>query len=134
MHVSVWSGSARVVPLALLLGPGALRPASAATIVVPAGGNLQTLNSAWSEVTNCLIDEIHSTIQESHGIGGWNGPGPFNVVNKRIESAGENIIFGGAASSVTDAQITPSDIMVRENYLLKPLAWKSPRRETRWSG
>jgi len=82
-----------------------------------------TLNSAYSSVSNSYIAEIHSTTQQTIGIGGWNGPGPFTITNNRIEAAGENILFGGAASAIPD--LIPSDITIIGNYLHKPLAWKT---------
>jgi hypothetical protein len=82
-----------------------------------------TLNSADSSVSNSYIAEIHSTTQQTIGIGGWNGPGPFTITNNRIEAAGENILFGGAAPAIPD--LIPSDITITGNYLHKPLAWRT---------
>ncbi len=54
------------------------------------------------------------------GGGGDDPEGPFKIVNNFLEAAGENIIFGGGA-----ATITPTDIEIRHNYLFKPMIWKS---------
>jgi len=47
------------------------------------------------------------------------GPmGPYRIVNNFLESAGENIMFGGGA-----ATNTPQDIEILHNHLFKPLTW-----------
>jgi hypothetical protein len=59
---------------------------------------------------------------DATAIGGGNGDDPsgtFKIYNNFIESAGENILFGGAASKVT-----PTDIEIRRNHLFKPMLWK----------
>lgn len=52
--------------------------------------------------------------------GGDDPEGPFKIVNNFLEAAGENIMFGGGA-----ATITPSDIEIRHNHLFKPRLWKA---------
>lgn len=79
------------------------------------------LNSAQTEIVNSYIDEFHVVGQEAQAIGGWNGPGPFTIVNNYIEGAGENMMFGGATSSI--AGLVPSDIEIRRNHFFKPLSW-----------
>jgi hypothetical protein len=80
------------------------------------------LNSRDSNVTNSYISDIKSTSQDSQAIGGYNGPGPFQVINNYLEASGENIMFGGAA--VTIPNLVPSDIVIRGNHLFKPLSWR----------
>src|SRR6185369_17397785 len=53
---------------------------------------------------------------------GWNGPGPFHIINNYLEASGENILFGGADPSI--ANLVPSNIEIRHNYIFKPLRWK----------
>ncbi len=50
-----------------------------------------------------------------------NGAGPFKIVNNYLEAAGENVMFGGAAASITN--LTPSDITIQRNHFFKPLSW-----------
>jgi hypothetical protein len=64
---------------------------------------------------------------DSQAICGWNGAGPFKIVNNYLEAAGENIMFGGADPKI--AGLIPSDIEIRRNLLIKPLAWKG----SQWS-
>ena len=44
--------------------------------------------------------------------------GPYQIVNNFLESAGENILFGGGSASST-----PVDIEIRKNHFFKPLTW-----------
>ena len=45
--------------------------------------------------------------------------GPYKVVNNFLEAAGESLIFGGGAATVT-----PGDIEIRHNHMFKPLTWR----------
>src|SRR5439155_19433812 len=56
-------------------------------------------------------------------IAGWDGPGPFAILNNHLEGAGENVLFGGADPST--AGLVPSDIEIRHNHFIKPLTWKA---------
>lgn len=82
------------------------------------------LHSSWTAVIDSYITECHSADYESQGIAGWNGPGPFKIVNNRIEGAHENIAFGGSDPSVP--QLIPSDIEIRRNHVIKPPEWRAP--------
>ena len=81
-----------------------------------------TLNGAEITVTNSYISEIHGRGYEAQALCGWNGPGPFRIINNYLEAAGENIMFGGSDPSITN--MVPSNIEIRRNYLFKPLSWK----------
>ena len=81
------------------------------------------LNNARTAVIDSYISDIHAGDRDTQAIIGWNGPGPFKIVNNYLEGAGENIMFGGADPSV--ANLVPSDIEIRGNWLLKPLRWWS---------
>jgi hypothetical protein len=80
------------------------------------------LNSAQSAVIDSYISEIHGIGFDTQAICGWNGPGPFKIVNNYLEGAGENIMFGGADPSVFE--LIPSDIEFRGNHLFKPTHWR----------
>src|SRR5205814_6471454 len=60
---------------------------------------------------------------DSQAIAGWNGLGPFAIVNNYLEGAGENLLFGGADPSVKN--LVPADIEIRQNHFAKPLTWKT---------
>jgi hypothetical protein len=83
-----------------------------------------SLNSARTDILNSYISDIKSVGSDSQAIAGYNGPGPFRIVNNYIEGAAENILFGGSDPAVTD--LVPSNIEIRRNHLFKPLAWKDP--------
>jgi hypothetical protein len=80
------------------------------------------LNSAETTVTNSYISAIHGRGYDTQALGGWNGPGPYHIINNYLEGAGENIMFGGAAASIPN--LIPSDIEIRRNHIYKPLSWK----------
>ncbi|HYP28512.1 MAG TPA: hypothetical protein VE262_17495, partial [Blastocatellia bacterium] len=80
------------------------------------------LNSARSAVIDSYISECHGVGFDTQAIAGWNGPGPFKIVNNYLEGAGENVMFGGADPKIPD--LVPSDIEFRRNYCYKPLSWK----------
>src|SRR5262245_48017350 len=80
------------------------------------------LNSASTAVIDSYISECHESGADSQAIAGWNGPGPFKIVNNYLEGAGENFILGGADPSIKN--LIPSDIEFRHNHVAKPLKWK----------
>jgi hypothetical protein len=79
------------------------------------------LNSASSAVIDSHVSEIHAPGHDSQAILGYNGPGPFKIVNNFLEGAAENIMFGGADPAIRG--LVPSDIEIRGNHLFKPLTW-----------
>ncbi len=80
------------------------------------------LNSARTQISDSYIDECHGKGFDSQAILGWNGPGPYKIVNNFLAGAGENIMFGGSDPSIPG--LVPSDIEIRRNYIFTPLAWK----------
>ena len=80
------------------------------------------LNSASTAVIDSYISECHESGADSQAIAGWNGPGPFKIVNNYLEGAGENFILGGADSRIQN--LIPSDVEFRRNNVAKPLRWK----------
>lgn len=80
------------------------------------------LNSATSAVIDSYLAECHAQGFDSQAIAGWNGPGPFKIVNNYLEGAGENVLFGGADPSIPN--LTPSDIEIRRNHFTRPTSWK----------
>jgi hypothetical protein len=80
-----------------------------------------TLNGASLAVIDSYISDIHVQGQDTQAIAGWNGPGPFKIVNNELEASGENIMFGGARPTLVNN--IPSDIEIRGNHFFKPLSW-----------
>jgi len=80
------------------------------------------LNSAYSAVIDSHVSEIHAVGADSQAILGYNGPGPFKIMNNFLEGAAENIMFGGADPKIPG--LVPSDIEIRGNHLFKPMNWR----------
>ena len=69
------------------------------------------MNGARLAVVDSYLSDFHEVGADSQAINGWNGPGPFKIVNNHLEGAGENLMFGGADPSIPD--LVPSDIEIR---------------------
>ena len=80
------------------------------------------LNSASSAIIDSHISDIHEEGADSQAVLGYNGPGPFKIVNNFLEGAGENVMFGGADPRIRG--LVPSDIEIRGNHLFKPMSWR----------
>ena len=80
------------------------------------------LQSGRSAVIDSYVSECHGKGMDTQAIAGWNGPGPFKIVNNYLAGAGENVMFGGADPHINN--LTPSDIEFRRNHVHKPLEWK----------
>jgi hypothetical protein len=81
-----------------------------------------SLNGIRQAVVDSYVSNFHEVGADSQAIAGWNGPGPFKIVNNYLEGSGENVMFGGADPSIQG--IVPSDIEFRGNHLFKPLRWR----------
>lgn len=86
------------------------------------------LNSARAAVVDSYIAGCQGAGYDTQAIAGWNGPGPFKIVNNYLEGAGENVMFGGADPAIPN--LVPSDIEFRDNYCAKPLAWRAGEQPT----
>ncbi len=80
------------------------------------------MNSRDTAVIDSYLSDFKEAGGDAQAIAGWNGPGPFKIVNNRLEGAGENVLFGGADPAIRD--LVPSDIEIRGNHFSKPLSWK----------
>ena len=80
------------------------------------------LNSASTDILDSYISDIHGIGFDTQAICGWNGPGPFKIINNYLEASGENIMFGGADSRIEN--LVPADIEIRRNDFSKPVSWK----------
>ena len=68
------------------------------------------------------LGDCHSNVSDSQAIVGWNGPGPFLIQNNHLEAGHEVIMFGGGG--VTMQNVSPSDITIRGNHIMRPSSWK----------
>ena len=80
------------------------------------------LNSAHTAIIDSHFSEWKTVGEDSQAIAGWNGSGPYKIVNNYLEAAAENVAFGGADPGI--ANLVPSDIEIRGNHFFKPLAWR----------
>jgi len=79
-------------------------------------------SSSYIAVIDSYISDIHSKVSgygaDSSAIGSVSGTGPIKIVNNFLEASGENILWGGGASS---ANVT--DVELRRNHMFKPFTW-----------
>lgn len=80
------------------------------------------LNSASTSIVDSWISDCHESGADAQAIAGWNGPGPYKIVNNYVEGSGENLIFGGTDPGVPN--LVPSDMEIRGNHFFKPVSWK----------
>ena len=69
---------------------------------------------------NCIAGTGKCT--DATAIGGAHSDAPFGtfkIYNNFLESAGENILFGGGPS-----ENSPTDLEIRRNHLFRPMIWK----------
>jgi hypothetical protein len=78
-------------------------------------------NGKFIRVANSYISDIKKAGDESQAIAVWATDGPIEIVNNYLEAAAENILFGGAGSFL---KLVPTDCVVRDNFLNKPLEWR----------
>jgi cellulose synthase/poly-beta-1,6-N-acetylglucosamine synthase-like glycosyltransferase len=91
------------------------------------------LNSASTVVADSYFADFKEEGNDSQAICGWNGPGPYQILNNHLEAAGENLMFGGGDPTLEN--LVPSDIEIRGNELVKPVSWRagSDPGEPRWT-
>jgi hypothetical protein len=85
------------------------------------------MNSATTAVVDSWLGNCHSNVSDSQAIVGWNGPGPYLIQNNHLEAGHEVIMFGGGG--VTVANVSPSDITIRGNHIMRPASWKGVWQE-----
>ncbi len=82
------------------------------------------LNGRAQEVLNSYVSACAHFALDSQAIAGFNGPGPFRIVNNYLEASTENVMFGGADPRIPN--LIPSDIEIKRNHFSKLLAWRNP--------
>lgn len=92
------------------------------------------MNARAVAVVDSWLADFKEVGADSQAIAGWNGPGPFKIINNYIEASGENLMFGGADPSI--GALVPSDIEIRANHFAKPLSWQKGHKDysgTAWT-
>jgi hypothetical protein len=80
------------------------------------------MNGINTTVENSYMSAFTSTWQDTQAIAGWNGPGPYKIINNYLEAGTETVAFGGAVPAIYG--LIPSDIIVQNNSFYKPLSWR----------
>ncbi|MFZ1931167.1 MAG: hypothetical protein WAU50_18660, partial [Candidatus Sulfotelmatobacter sp.] len=79
-------------------------------------------DSSYIAVIDSYVSDIHSKVSgwgaDSAAIGSITGPGPVKIVDNFLEAAGENVLWGGGASTTN-----VSDVEMRRNHIFKPFTW-----------
>ncbi|HKN69646.1 MAG TPA: hypothetical protein VJX30_01190 [Terriglobales bacterium] len=84
------------------------------------GSHMIAVINSYISGLNCIARTGKCT--DATAVGGGSGDDPISalkVYNNFLESAGENILFGGSA-----AKQVPTDIEIRRNHLFRPMLWK----------
>jgi len=84
-----------------------------------------SLNARHVAIVDSHFTDWKSMGQETQAIQGWNGPGPFKIVNNHLEASGINLMFGGGDPTIPN--LVPADIEIRRNTFTKPLAWRDEK-------
>lgn len=87
---------------------------------MPDGAHMVAVVNSYIDGLYCIARTGKCT--DATGVGGGKGDDPISTIkiyNNFIESAGENILFGGSAATQV-----PTDIEIRRNHLFRPMQWK----------
>ena len=79
------------------------------------------LNSRSTVIRNSYFTDFASDFQDAQDIAGWNGPGPYVILNNRLEASGMSVMFGGAAPAIE--YMVPAGIVFYNNYVTRPMGW-----------
>lgn len=79
-------------------------------------------NGKHVKIINSHIEGIRRKGDEAQAIAAWGTDGPIEIINNYLEGSAENILFGGGESYL---KLIPSDCLVRDNHLNKPLNWRN---------
>ena len=82
------------------------------------------LNAAFVTIRDSYISDCKGVGNDTQAIGGWNGPGPYYIVNNYLEAAGENVLIGGADPAIPN--LVATDVLIKNNHIARPLAWRQP--------
>jgi hypothetical protein len=81
-----------------------------------------TLNSNASAVVDSWVSDCHSNEGDSQAVLSYNSAGPLRIQNNHLEAGHEIVAFGGSDPNIVG--LSPSDIEVRGNHIMRPVAWK----------
>ncbi|MEZ5346282.1 MAG: hypothetical protein R2681_12095 [Pyrinomonadaceae bacterium] len=79
-------------------------------------------NGRHIRIANSYISNIKRIGDESQAVAVWSTDGPVEIVNNYLEAAAIGILFGGGGSPL---KLIPTNCLVKDNHINKPLEWKS---------
>jgi len=79
------------------------------------------LNGRHLAIIQSYVSDFKEVGADSQALAGWNGSGPFKIVDNYLEGAAENIMFGGSDPAIPG--LVPSDIEIRGNTFAKNPRW-----------
>jgi hypothetical protein len=82
------------------------------------------INSGSTTIVNSYVSDCKAVGQDTQALGGYNGPGNYDIENNYFEAATENVLFGGSDPPIPN--LVTTNITFRHNYLTKSLAWRDP--------
>ena len=82
------------------------------------------LNSGKTDIVDSYISDIKAIGFETQAIAGWNGPGPYRILNNYLEGAGINFLLGGGDPGIPN--LVTSNVEFKRNHLKKQVAWRQP--------
>ena len=80
------------------------------------------LNSGKTDIIDSYISDIKAIGFETQAIAGWNGPGPYRILNNYLEGAGINVLLGGADPGIPG--LVTTNVEFKRNHLKKQVAWR----------
>ena len=80
------------------------------------------LNSGKTDIIDSYISDIKAIGFETQAIAGWNGPGPYRILNNYLEAAGINFLLGGADPGIP--KLVTDNVEFKRNHLKKQVAWR----------
>jgi hypothetical protein len=81
-----------------------------------------TLNANTSALVDSWVSDCHSNEGDSQAVLSYNSMGPLRIQNNHLEAGHEIVAFGGSDPYIQG--LSPSDIEVRGNHIMRPVAWK----------
>lgn len=79
------------------------------------------LNSGTTTVIDSTISDIHMQGVQTQAIGGWNGTGPYNIINNLLSCSGMSLQFGGSDPAIPG--LVTENVVFERNHAFKPLSW-----------
>src|SRR5579871_1198813 len=80
------------------------------------------LHSSDTMIVNSYIADCKAVGQEAQAIGGFNGPGNYDIENNYLEGSTQSLLLGGSDPMIPN--LVTTNVTFRGNYLSKPVAWR----------